>query len=121
MHVIRANSIFIIQGFRTIVFVFIIIFTTFRPMCPLSALRNLDRTIENDTRKITPVCLLNLKGLAKRTQKICCLFDTGTIFTRGSTLRRYLFRVKQPTEKRDLLPTKSKARRTSKSSSSRRN
>ena len=28
------NGEFIVQGFRTIVFIFIVIFTTFRPMCP---------------------------------------------------------------------------------------
>ena len=57
-----------------------------------------DRGIENNTRKLTTVCLLYVKGLAERTQKVCSPHDIRTIFTSGSTHRRYLFRVKPPTE-----------------------
>ena len=46
----------------------------------------------------TTVCLLYVKGLAERTQKICSLYDIRTVFTSGSTLREYFFRVKPPTE-----------------------
>ena len=60
--------------------------------------RNLDRTIEDDTRKHTIVCLPDVKGRAERIQKICSPYDIRTIFTSGSTLRRYLFRIKPPTE-----------------------
>ena len=68
------------------------------PECITSAPRNLDRRIEGNTRKLTPVCLPSVKGLAKRIQKICSSYDIRTVFTSGSTLRRYLFRVKPPTE-----------------------
>ena len=60
--------------------------------------RNLDRRMEDNTRKLTTVCLPYVKGLAKRIQKICSPYDIRTVFTSGSTLRRYLFRVKPPTE-----------------------
>ena len=63
-----------------------------------SAPRNLDRRIEDNTRKLTTVCLPYVKGLAERIQKICCPYEIRTVFTSGSTLRRYLFRVKPPTE-----------------------
>ena len=63
-----------------------------------SAPRNLDRRIEDNTRKLTTVCLPYVRGLAKRTQKICSPYDIRTIFTSGSTLQRYLFWVKPPTE-----------------------
>ena len=59
-----------------------------------SAPKNLDRRIEDNNRKLTTVCLPNFKGLAKRIQKICSSYDIRTVFT----LRRYLFRVKSPTE-----------------------
>ena len=36
-----------------------------------SATRNLDRRIEDNTRKLTTVCLPYVKGLAERIQKIC--------------------------------------------------
>ena len=62
-----------------------------------SALRNLDGRIKDETRKLTTVCLLHVKGLAERMQRICSSYDR-TIFTSGSTLRRYLFRVKPSTE-----------------------
>ena len=39
-----------------------------------------------------------VKGLAKRIQKICSPYDIRTVFTSGSTLRRYLFWVKPPME-----------------------
>ena len=35
---------------------------------------------------------------AERIQKICNPYEIRTVFTSGSTLRRYLFRVKPPTE-----------------------
>ena len=60
--------------------------------------RNLDRMIENNTQKVTTACLPYVKGLAERIQKICSPFDIRAVFTSGSTLRRYLFRVKPPTE-----------------------
>ena len=63
-----------------------------------SAPRNLDRRIEDNTRKLTTVCLPYVKGLAERIQKICSPYDIRTIFTSNLTLRRYLFRVKPPTE-----------------------
>ena len=63
-----------------------------------SAPRNLDRRVEDNTRKLTTVCLPYVKGLAERIQKICRSYDIRTVFTSGSTLRRYLFRVKPPTE-----------------------
>ena len=54
--------------------------------------------MEDNTRKLTTVCLPFVKGLAERIQKICSPYDIRTVFTSGSTLRRYLFRVKPPTE-----------------------
>ena len=65
------------------------------PECITSAPRNLDRRIEEYARKCTMICLPYVKGLA---QRICCLYDIRTIFTNRSTLWRYLFRVKPPTE-----------------------
>ena len=59
-----------------------------------SAPRNLDRRVEDNTRKLTTVCLPYVKGLAERIKKICSPYDIRTVFTSGSTLRRYLFRVK---------------------------
>ena len=63
-----------------------------------SAPRNLDRRIEDNTRKLTMVCLPYVKGLTERIQKICSPYDIRTVFTSGSTLQRYLFRVEPPTE-----------------------
>ena len=63
-----------------------------------SASGNLDRRIEDETRKLTTVCLPYVKGLAERIQRICSPYEIRTIFTSGSTLQRYLFRVKPPTE-----------------------
>ena len=63
-----------------------------------SAPRNLDRRIEDNTQKLTLVYLPYVKRLAKRIQKICSPYDIRTVFTSGSTLRRYLFRVKPPME-----------------------
>ena len=63
-----------------------------------SAPKNLDRKIEDNNRKLTTVCLPYVKGLAERIQKICSPYDIRTIFTSESILRRYLFRVKLPTE-----------------------
>ena len=60
--------------------------------------RNLDRRIEDNTPKLTTVSLPYVKGLAERIQKTCSPYDIRTVFTSGSTLRRYLFRVKPPTE-----------------------
>ena len=68
------------------------------PECITSAPRNLDRRIEDDTRKLTTVCLPYNKGFAERIQRIYSPYDIRTIFTGGSILRRYLFRVKPPTE-----------------------
>ena len=68
------------------------------PECIKLALRNLDRRIEDNTQKVTTVCLPYVKGLANRIQKICSSYDIRTIFTSGSTLRRYLSWVKPPTE-----------------------
>ena len=59
-----------------------------------SSPRNLDRRMEENTRKLTTVCLPYVKGLAERIKKICSQYDIRTVFTSGSTLRRYLFRVK---------------------------
>ena len=53
--------------------------------------RNLDRTIENDTRKLTTVCLPYVKSLAERIQKICSPYDIRTIFTSSLTIWKYLF------------------------------
>ena len=63
-----------------------------------SAPRNLDRRVEDNTLKLTMVCLPYVKGLAERIQKICSPYDIRTVFTSGSTLQRYLFQVKPPTE-----------------------
>ena len=60
--------------------------------------RNLDWRIEDNTQKHTPECLPYVKGLAEKIQKICSPYDIRTVFTSGSTLRRYLFWVKPPTE-----------------------
>ena len=68
------------------------------PECITSAPRNLYRRIEDNTQKLTTVCLPYVKGLAERIQKTCSPYDIRTVFTSGSTLRRYLFRVKPPTE-----------------------
>ena len=108
------------------------------PQCITLAPSILDRRIEDNTRKLTTVCLPYVKGLAERIQKICSPYNIRTVFTSGSTLRRYLFRIKPPTEfnmiknyvysipcscgkiyKGDRLPTKSKARRTSEGNSTR--
>ena len=59
-----------------------------------SAPRNLDRRLEDNTRKLTTVCLPYIKELAERIQKICGPYDIRTVFTSGSTLRWYLFWVK---------------------------
>ena len=63
-----------------------------------SAPRNLDRRMDDNTRKLTMVCLPYVKSLAERIQKICSPYDIRTVFISGSTLRRYLFWVKPPTE-----------------------
>ena len=39
-----------------------------------------------------------VKGLPEGIQKICNPYDNWTVFTSGSTLQRYLFWVKTPTE-----------------------
>ena len=54
-----------------------------------SAPRNLDRRMEDNTQKLTTVCLSYVKWLAERIQKICGPYDIRTVFTSGSTLRRY--------------------------------
>ena len=63
-----------------------------------AAPRNLDRRIEDNTRKLTTVCLPYVKRIAESIQKICSPCDIRTVFTSVSTLRRYVFRVKPPTE-----------------------
>ena len=63
-----------------------------------SAPRNLDRRMEDNNRKLTTVCLPNVNGLAERIQKICSPYDIRTVFKSDSTLRRYLFRLKPPTD-----------------------
>ena len=63
-----------------------------------SAPRNLNWRIEDNTRKLTTVFLPGVKGLSEKVQKIFSSYDIWTIFTSGSTLRRYFFRVKPPTE-----------------------
>ena len=68
------------------------------PECITSAPRNLDRRIEENTRKLTAVCLPYVKELAERIQNICSPYDIRTVFTSGSTLRRYLFSFKPPME-----------------------
>ena len=60
--------------------------------------RNLDRRVEDNTRKLTTVCLPYVKRLAERIQTICSLYGTRTGFTSGLTPRRYLFQVKPQTE-----------------------
>ena len=50
--------------------------TTQRALAP----RNLDWVTENDTPKLTTVCLLYVKGLVKKIQKICSPYDISTIF-----------------------------------------
>ena len=54
--------------------------------------------MEDNTRKLTTVRLPYVKGLAERIQNICSPYDIRTVFTSGSTLGSYLFRVKPPTE-----------------------
>ena len=63
-----------------------------------SAPRNLDQRIEDDMWKLTTVCLLYMKGLAEKIQRICSPNDIRTIFTSCSNLWRQLFHVKPPTE-----------------------
>ena len=60
--------------------------------------RNLNRRIEDNTQKLTMVCLPYVKGLTERIQKICSPHYIRTIFTSGSTLWRYLFWIKPPME-----------------------
>ena len=60
------------------------------PASITSALRNLDGTTENNTRKHTPVCLRYIKGRAEKIQKICSPYDM-TIFRSGLTLWKYFF------------------------------
>ena len=63
-----------------------------------SAPMNLVWRIKLDTRKLTTVCLPYVKGQVERMKKIWSPYDIRTIFTSGSTLRRYLFCVKPQTE-----------------------
>ena len=109
--------IFAVRGFRTRVFIFINNVSndmdayqeemiSLRPSPHrnnypdriTSAPRNLDWSIEDDTRKHTTVCLPYVKGLTERIQRICSPYNVRTIFTSGSTLWRYLFHVKPPIE-----------------------
>ena len=114
-------KIFIIKVFRTIVFIFIVISTTFWLICPPAFFRCLSNSgtfmelrttsfiettgvaclipfCSDNTQKLTTVWLPYVKGLAERIKKICSPYDIRTEFTSGSTLRGYLFRVKPPTE-----------------------
>ena len=50
--------------------------------------RNLERRMEDNTQKLTTVCLSYVNGLAERIQKICSPYYIRTVFTSGSTLRR---------------------------------
>ena len=59
--------------------------------------RNLDRNTENNIRKPTTVCLLGVKDLVEKLQKICCPYDIRTILPRGMNLRKYFFKIKPPT------------------------
>ena len=63
-----------------------------------STSRNLDRKIEDENWKLTTVCLHCVKALDESIQRICFPYSIKTIFTSRSNLRRYLFRVKLPTE-----------------------
>ena len=54
----RSLMIFIIQGFRSIVFIFIVISTTFRPICPPAFFRYL-----SNSGTVTA-----LEGVTKRTE-----------------------------------------------------
>ena len=63
-----------------------------------SAPRNINRRMEDNTRKLTTVCLPYVKGLAERIQKLCSPRDIRTVFPSCSNLRRYLFRAKPPTD-----------------------
>ena len=53
------------------------------PESIISAPRNLDRRIEDNTLKLTTVCLPYVKGLAQRIKKICSPYDIRTVFTSG--------------------------------------
>ena len=68
------------------------------PKSITSVPRNLDQTRENDTWKLTTVRLPKVKGLLEKIQKICSPYDTRTIFTSSTILRKYLSQVKLPTE-----------------------
>ena len=63
-----------------------------------SAAINLDHKTEEDTRKLTTVCLPYVRGLAEKIQKICNPYDIRMTFRSESTLRRHQVRVKPPAE-----------------------
>ena len=63
-----------------------------------SAPRSLGWRIIHNSRKLATVCLPYFKGIAERIQKICTPYDIRTVFTSGSTLRRYPSRVKLSTD-----------------------
>ena len=63
-----------------------------------SATRNFDRTTENDTRKLTTVCLPYVKSLAEKIRKICCPYDIRTLSTSSMTVRKYHRWIKSPIE-----------------------
>ena len=63
-----------------------------------SAPRDLHQSREHNTQNLTTICLPYINGVAERIKKICCPYDIRTVFTSGSTLRRYIFRIKPPTE-----------------------
>ena len=65
-----------------------------------SATINLDHKTEEDTRKLTTVCLPYARGLAENVQKIYNPYNIRTTFRSESTLRRHLLQVKPPTKYR---------------------
>ena len=66
--------------------------------CITSVPRNLNRRRENENSKLTTEYLPHVRGLAERIENLCSPYDIRTVFTRDSSLRRYLFRVKPPRE-----------------------
>ena len=63
-----------------------------------SATINLDHKTEEDTPKLTTVCLPYVRGLTEKIRKIWNPYDIRMTFRSESTLRRHLLRVKPPTE-----------------------
>ena len=63
------------------------------PECVTSAPRNLDRRIEDNTRKLTTICLPYVKGLAERIQEVQLFggISSGSSHQRNSTWPRTVF------------------------------